>query len=259
VPSLASETISELRRFCAETLPEFHTGPKTVEFRVAVGKPATEILREARHLNADLIVISSRGRSGMRKMFFGSTTERVLRETPVPVLITPDDHRPKPSLLEIASHIKRVIAPVDLTAASPFQLTVASGIAEALSIPLIIAHALEPVFVPFNVRLTMPGAETARRSDAEEKLSMLTAPIAERVRTETIVTTGDPSEEIVKLAEARQANLIVMGLHSSGLLGPRMGSVTYRVLCLTRALVLAIPPKNVSSWTHAGRMKSVEV
>jgi hypothetical protein len=36
--------------------------------------------------------------------------------------------------------------------------------------------------------------------------------------------------------------LIVMGLHSSGAYGPRMGSVTYRVLCQTDALVLALPP-----------------
>jgi hypothetical protein len=37
--------------------------------------------------------------------------------------------------------------------------------------------------------------------------------------------------------------LIVMGLHSSPLLGPRMGSVTYRVLCLAHRLVLAVPPE----------------
>jgi hypothetical protein len=34
-----------------------------------------------------------------------------------------------------------------------------------------------------------------------------------------------------------------MGLHGSPLLGPRMGSVTYRMLCLSPALVLAVPPK----------------
>jgi len=36
---------------------------------------------------------------------------------------------------------------------------------------------------------------------------------------------------------------IVMGLHSSPLTAARMGSVTYRVLCLTRKLVLALPPE----------------
>ena len=89
VPSLASDTDRALRRFCTETLPTVGSGPKTIEFRVAVGMPAPENLREARRLQADLIVISSRGRSGIRKIVFGSTTERVLRETSVPVLVTP--------------------------------------------------------------------------------------------------------------------------------------------------------------------------
>ena len=67
-------------------------------------------------MNADLIVMSSRGHSGVRKMFFGSTTERVLRDTTVPVLVTPDDQNRTTSLSEIARHINRVMAPVDLSA-----------------------------------------------------------------------------------------------------------------------------------------------
>ena len=98
-------------------------------------------------LDVDLIVISSHGRSGLRKMFFGSTTERVLRETTVPVLITPDDKPPTSSLSEIARHVHHVIAPVDLTAASARQLAVANGVANGLSLPLIVAHVIEPVFV----------------------------------------------------------------------------------------------------------------
>ena len=58
---------------------------------------------------------------------------------------------------------------------------------------------------------------------------------------------GEPTEEILKLAEARNAGLIIMGLHSSGAVGPRMGSVTYRVLCQTEALVLALPPQVVKA------------
>ncbi|HZM93118.1 MAG TPA: universal stress protein [Vicinamibacterales bacterium] len=240
--SLADATLQELKRFCRETLSACETGPKRVEFKVRTGKPATEILREATESHAELIVMSSHGRSGMRKMFFGSTTERVLRETSVPVFIAPDAKPPVASLSAIASHINRVLTPVDLTPASAHQLTVAAGLAEALSVPLIVTHVLEPLFVPYSVRLILPGAEAARRVDAEEKVSRITATIRSRVKVEPIVVTGDPSEEIITLAEARQAKMIVMGLHSSGILGPRMGSVTYRVLCRTQALVLALPP-----------------
>ena len=239
-PSLASETGAELQRFCAEVFAHRGAGPRSIDYRVATGKPAIEILREASEQKADLIVISSRGRSGIRKMFFGSTTERVLRETPVPVLITPGDRAPVTSLADIARHINRVLAPIDLSAGSLHQLAIANGIAKALSVPLLIAHVVEPVFVPPTVRQAMHGVEVARIARAHERVAELAASIA--TNPESIVRTGEAAEEIVALADARHANLIVMGLHSSGLLGARMGAVTYRVLCLSHSLVFAIPP-----------------
>jgi nucleotide-binding universal stress UspA family protein len=196
----------------------------------------------AREAGAGLIVVSSHGRSGLRKMFFGSTTERVLRETSIPVLVTPDDYGRVVSLATAGAIVHRILAPVDLTPNSAVQVGAAVGLASALSVPLILAHVIEPVFIPRNVRLLVPGADAERRSAVEQQLTGLAASAARHAATETVVLTGEPSEEIVKLAEVRNARLIVMGLHSSGLLGPRMGSVTYRVLCLSRALVLALPP-----------------
>ena len=247
IPSLTVETERELRRFCEEAVPDFSKRPKTVEYRVTVGKPATEILREAVAAHADVIVISSHGRTGMRKAFFGSTTERVLRETTVPVLVTPPGRVPAHSLSQLAQSIKRVVAPVDLSDASTRQVVVGGSIAQALSVPLIVAHVMEPIYIPFTVRVAIPGVEASRRARVEEELAGIIGSLSSDITAESIVLTGDASEEIVKLAEARNANLIVMGLHSSGVLGPRMGSVTYRVLCLTRALVLAIPPKHLAT------------
>lgn len=258
IPSLADVTLHELERFCRETVTNYQAGPKKVEFRVTVGKPAVGILHEASAMQADLIVLSSHGRSGLRKLFFGSTTERVLRETTIPVLVTPDAKPTSTSLSEIARHINRIIVPVDLTGASTDQLKVAAGLAEAISVPIIVPYVLEPIFVPYQVRLAIPGAEAARRAEAEETLSRLAARISSRVHVEPMVLTGEPSEEIVTLAKARQAGLIVMGLHSSSVLGPRMGSVTYRVLCRTGALVLAWPPGRVVHATSATKTSSTQ-
>jgi len=245
VPSLSEETMQELRRVGADAFGRPHGGNVEVDFRVRTGKPAVEILREARESAADLIVMSSRGHTGVRKMFFGSTTERVLRETTVPVLITPIERPRAQSLDEMARHVSRVLAPLDLTEASPHQLAIAAGIAQALSVPLLIAHVVEPVVIPMRVRLALAGATAVRRTNAEDTLADLVRSVPETVKTETLVVSGDPAEEIVKLTEVRHANLIVMGLHSAELFGPRMGSVTYRVLSLTHALVLALPPRTV--------------
>jgi nucleotide-binding universal stress UspA family protein len=247
VPALADDTRDELWRFTNQTLEPIGPGPRTVDFRVSVGKPGPEILLVARELHSDLIVMSSHGRSGVRKMFFGSTTERVLRETPVPVLVTPAEHERVTAVSTMANLIHRVLVPVDFVPVSAHQLAVAAGLAQAFSIPLVVAHVMEPIYIPPRLQMAMPGVAASRRTDIENRLAELAAPYRRRAPIETVVVPGEPAEEIVKLAQARDAQLIVMGLHSSSALGPRMGSITYRVLCLTGSLVLALPPKPAAS------------
>jgi nucleotide-binding universal stress UspA family protein len=54
---------------------------------VVNGEPALKILEAAREENADLIVMSTHGSSGVAPWLFGSVTHRVLSHSPVPVLM----------------------------------------------------------------------------------------------------------------------------------------------------------------------------
>jgi nucleotide-binding universal stress UspA family protein len=58
-----------------------------VEEVLARGEAAAEIVRVARERGADLIVISSHGRTGLGRMLFGSTAESVVRHAHCPVLV----------------------------------------------------------------------------------------------------------------------------------------------------------------------------
>lgn len=54
---------------------------------IRAGSPATEILEAARSLPADLIVISTHGRTGLKHVLLGSVAEHVVRRAPCPVLV----------------------------------------------------------------------------------------------------------------------------------------------------------------------------
>jgi nucleotide-binding universal stress UspA family protein len=237
----------EMEQFAAKTFGAESATLPALEYEVAVGKPAAEILRVARERSCELIVISTHGLTGMRKLFFGSTTERVLRETTRPVLVTPPLD-PGPLRLEDAKRlIGRIVVPVDLSPASRHQTRVAYGLAEALGVPMILVHVIEPLKSRLAARLHLAGIEGDRRCVAEDGLSELMAIVPPRLHPEALVAYGDPAEELSKVVHDRHAGLVVMGLHGSPLLGPRMGSVTYRMLCLYPALVLALPPTSVAA------------
>ena len=239
---LVEETIREVRRFFHETFEEKPHGVADVQLDVAAGKPAQEILRVSSERRCDLIVMGSHGATGFRKLFFGSTTERVLRETTVPVLVTPSSEPGPRQLEDVRKAVRRILAPVDLTPATSHQLAITRGLTEALDVPVLLLHVVEPVRSMVAAQPRLPKIEAERRHRAERELETAAGALAGQRKPEALIAYGEPSEEIAKVAMDRDVGLIVMGLHSSPLMGPRMGSVTYRVLCLAHKLVLALPP-----------------
>lgn len=221
------------------------------EYDVAVGKAPVEILRVARERSCELIVMSSHGLTGARKLFFGSTTERVLRETTVPVLVTPPVNPGPISVADARQLLGRIVVPLDLSAASSHQTQVATRLAEALRVPLVLLHVIEPVKSRLVARLHLTGLDASRRALAEETLDELVASVPSHLLPEALIVFGDPAEEAAKVVRDRHAGLVVMGLHGSPHSGPRMGSVTYRLLCLTPSLVLALPPTVADAQRHA--------
>ncbi len=59
----------------------------TVQTALAYGNPAEEILKYAKKNQVDLIIMTTHGRSGISRWVFGSVADRILRHSPVPVLI----------------------------------------------------------------------------------------------------------------------------------------------------------------------------
>jgi nucleotide-binding universal stress UspA family protein len=57
-----------------------------LERRLTEGDPAAEILRQAREIDADLIVMGTHGRTGLARLLMGSVAEQVVRQAPCPVL-----------------------------------------------------------------------------------------------------------------------------------------------------------------------------
>lgn len=66
-------------------------GAGGAQLDLRMGEPAREILDYAQEIDADMIVIPSRGKTGVRRWMLGSVAERVVRRARCPVLVLPID------------------------------------------------------------------------------------------------------------------------------------------------------------------------
>jgi nucleotide-binding universal stress UspA family protein len=70
-----------------QTAESMKTRGLTIKTMVTSGNAADEILKAADEIHADLIAMSTHGRSGWRRLAFGSITDKVLHSSKIPVLM----------------------------------------------------------------------------------------------------------------------------------------------------------------------------
>jgi nucleotide-binding universal stress UspA family protein len=79
--------MAEARSYLAPIAAQLAAAGIRVTTEVRRGEPVLEILAGAREMGADLIAMTTHGRSGLGRLLFGSVAEAVLRQTEVPVFL----------------------------------------------------------------------------------------------------------------------------------------------------------------------------
>jgi nucleotide-binding universal stress UspA family protein len=233
---------ADVKRFVDETFDGRELSLPDLGIKVVEGKAGPAILRSAAEQACDVIVMGTHGRRGLGAQFFGSTTERVLRETSVPVLVTPSEEPGPTSLEALKSTLRRVLAPVDLSGVTARQVSIAAGLAAAFDASLLLLHVVEEPPALDRQGAWLPRLREAALKRVRPALDDLLATVPVRLHPKVDVQFGYPPDVIAASVRDQHADLIVMALHADPSAGTRMGSVTHRVLCQTRTLLLALPP-----------------
>jgi nucleotide-binding universal stress UspA family protein len=79
---IAENSAKMMEKVCEEDLQGC---PRFVK-KILVGDAASEIIRYATEEKVDLIIMGTHGRKGLEKALFGSVAEKVVKNSPVPVL-----------------------------------------------------------------------------------------------------------------------------------------------------------------------------
>lgn len=235
----------ELARFVEQAIATSPPLQHDIACVVAIGNPADEILRAARRLRSDLIVIGTQGLSGFQKWFFGSTTEQILRRVTIPVLAIPPSTRPRRNRTR-PMVVRRIIAPLDLAGEWQSDAIRAADVASGFDAELVLVHVLAPIQTP--PWLGSVAATDRRRTErAGQALERVRAKLSSQLTITSRVLDGNPADEIARLTSG-SPSLVVMSLRGgAGVWGARRGSIAYHVLTHAATPLLALPRRRLGS------------
>lgn len=87
VSQFEKEVIEGAEKRLYEFAEEHFKGLDGVKVKVAAGDPSDEILSYIGTMGIDLVIMGTHGRRGLDKIMFGSVAERVVKSSPVPVMV----------------------------------------------------------------------------------------------------------------------------------------------------------------------------
>ncbi|MGA3294170.1 MAG: universal stress protein [Candidatus Acidiferrales bacterium] len=179
------------------------------EIQVWEGTVGHVVSASVERVDADMVVLGTRGRTGVGKVLLGSSAEEVLRNAPCPVLtVGPHTHKPQ------AWQLNQIVYATDFSPASIWAARYAVALAREYKAGLTLLHVIEDRKVGELVHSSDLAASSERllRNLAPEGVG-LPEPKCE-------VRQGVPAEKILEAAEQTHADLIVLGArHPSGVPG----------------------------------------
>jgi nucleotide-binding universal stress UspA family protein len=220
---------------------------------VLIGRAHKKVCDFARELAADLIVLATRGQTGLARMVLGSTAERVVQFTPCPVLVArqrKQAEEAEPKEFELGP--RNFLVPVDFSQCSMAGLKYAALFASAFDARLLLFHALfppNPVLID-RMSANLPvEADAARRMNAQMEMEALTQLHFMRgVPCATEIRTGYAIQEICAAIERANVDLVVTSTHGeTGLKHALIGSVAEHIVRYAGCPVLVVPSRETYS------------
>ena len=206
--------------------------------------PFDEICRLAQTVPADLVVMPTHGRTGLKHVFLGSTAERIVQHSSCPVLVT------RGSAFQANSGsrfgIKKILVPVDFSSCSREGLRYAIAVANEFGAKIILVHAtyLGYIYSAEGTALyDIPGLQKAARKTAERKMRELVRSVNfGAVKFETAFTDGSPVIDICAFAKDHDVDLIITSTHGfTGFTHVLIGSIAEQVVRHAPCSVLVVP------------------
>jgi nucleotide-binding universal stress UspA family protein len=209
------------------------------------GRPFEEICRLARAKAIDLIVVSTRGNTGLKHLLLGSTAERIVRYSPCPVLVVhPLAKNKKPT--GRALDFGKILVPIDFSACSLKGLEYAKALARQFGSELVLLNSValqyyitSNEYARYDLPLLMQREEKASRRQMRDLIEQTDW---EGIEVKPSLQIGHAGQQICARAVEHRADLIVTSTHgTTGFKHILVGSTAEYVVRHATCPVLVVP------------------
>jgi nucleotide-binding universal stress UspA family protein len=182
------------------------------------GYVAEQIVDYADKENIGLIVMTTHGRSGIRRWILGNVAAKVVRATERPVALI----RAKDTLPEACAERKlnKVLVPLDGSKASEVVIPHISELASKLKAAVVLLQVVAPSYFVYAI----PGEAVLQPHSPEDLQNMIehskfyldkiSAEFMDKgIETTSEVGIGGPAEEIIRIADEMQVDMVAMSTH----------------------------------------------
>jgi nucleotide-binding universal stress UspA family protein len=182
---------------------------------VEFGPAQVGIPEAARELKIDLIVISTRGHTGLQRILLGSTTARVVRYASCPVLtVRPVAGATKisgPKTANLGPIVTRILVPVVFSEGCTSTVRFATTLARIMQAQLTLLHVIAPLPLDcsrYIAEVQQYDAEV--KLDAKQKLKSLAATLPQDIQSEVMLRQNIPHLGIIRAAREHRCDLITL-------------------------------------------------
>ena len=198
----------------------------SVKTEILAGYPAEELVKYAAAQGFHLILMCTRGKTGIKRLILGSVAAEVLRISPIPVVIVHPAEKG-----QAAPKFRRIVVPLDGSHRSASILPAVGDVAKAMDAKIGFVTVVNP-----TKKDEMPVEVVAENIFREQKKLQKRG-----LEVEIAILYGDPATEAMAFAERNEADLMAIATHGrSGLDRLRYGSVAEEILQKTRIPLMVV-------------------
>ena len=169
----------------------------------------SEILKYARHHNAELIVVGSHGRSDFVNTILGSTTQRLMRHSPIPVMVVPKTRNEG-----MPMKFQNLLVPIDFSDISIKALRLGIQMAQSWNSILHLIHVVDlDAYSEAQKSAGRALPELPETLDVSPTINSIVEKAEYKGSSKITTVLGDPGEEILRYAGEHDIDFIVMGSH----------------------------------------------